>query len=72
MTNSALPLQQVWRWHRLGTISNKQFGHGPPVSEGKIINSVDVGCSFSVGLSIKEFTNSDIADGLRFPLNLKL
>jgi len=75
MTNCAHPTgsqSQVWRWYRLGTISNKHFGHSPPVLEGKIIITVDMGCSFSVDLSVKEFTNSDIANGLRFPLSLKL
>lgn len=58
--------------NRLGTISSKQFGHGPPVSEGKINNTIHVSYSFLVGLSVKEFTNSDIDNGLRFSLNLKL
>lgn len=55
-----------------GASTNKHFGHGAPVSEGRAVSSVDGGCSSSVGLSVKEFTNSDIANGLRFPLNLKL
>lgn len=54
------------------TSTNKRFGHGAPVSEGRAVSSVDGGCSSSAGLSVKEFTNSDIANGLRFPLNLKL
>lgn len=55
-----------------GAITNKHFGHGPPVSEGRAVSDVEGGCSSSVGLSVKEFTHSDVATGVRFPLNLKL
>lgn len=55
-----------------GASTNKHFGHGPPVSQGRAVNKMESGCSSLVGLSVKEFTHSDIASGLRLPLNLKL